>query len=1368
LCHDVADPKKCFESILGQLQQTQMIGTEQHKKCSTFEWSIGWCSVTLIDVGSSIIPFVHRPTDHLPSSLDQWNTITKDQVIEIHDKLQFKTSSVLEQLVIIAPATAIGYLISASSSNSVVSLPKDQQLLNSILAVRFGLAVAVTAGHAYQLCEVQDPLHNLVGIEISSVACCALFFMSGMGVSSSTNTNASVFRFLQRARRLWMYCVATLLLHCLFVGFSFGSTSRVVKFAAEIFIDWTATPNDDDIKQIAPSLWTVPYTIHCWFIMMVLTILERKTSASILCILLQLFSMHASDRLISFFVGALVAVISQELKCDVYLINWSRYVLAFIPWIVFWARPKTSGAYMYPFVFSLVLCAVQFVRQNVEFHSRKMSRTLTFCTLGLFSFSSTIQLKLISSAVATSPFWNFLMSSAVVIGSILLWNYVISKDFISKSSFQSIPIKTIIIICCCGKTNGHDMRAQVQLVFPQQHMQFPQYAEISTIVASECMYSKELQQQIFRGSVIERHQLCQKNMQSTIPTNISCSAWFSPAKNVHDLVTPTCTLYQAGKIELLLNVQFCVRDVLDSCAQTTSQGILIHVVPCEITTRRCNNLLATIEAVSDSLHHPTFHRFQPKFAEKRLDDFAVKITHPKNGTVFVLHQASIDFELTGANTPLLLNDRTIVCVDLRFNIYAKSAGNICTSLIYYYERKGRIIVNFEGVAVQNGLIYLLLCLEQHGFKKKKVCSKMETAIFANDNTYNPKFQSTSLTWKQLKARKEKNQKISSKVFMTFAYSKEYCKSAAVLGKSLSNVQSEYKLVVVIPLSSVKNGAVELVDIANLYNSVDRVVVVRDDIKNSTEHTLLHEFSNKVYCKLLALNFTEYDLVAVIDADSMILSSNIDLVFEANVQDFVGVGSSGIVPGSFFIVRPDPFLLFDIIRSLYSQNSYRLHEMGFLNVYFGAGSNIERERLPSTASCTAIGKERYEDCAAFDFSYCGIKPWETKNQTLLKCTSELTKKNLDHIWTRAVQDWKAIQHFDSQQNQTMRMAEAVLPSSSFDQTQTKTKCMTLLREKDTSRSVTFTVQLCAPRAVCVRTEKMSCSMENEGILEIEVQKATNSIGDQRIIIYCMTEKERQALTTLATHDALRKVSLSCGKIEHSFSVAPPMPSSFRFTDAQKYVSGDGGDGQMAMDKWEHSGKAQMRILNSVGLKPFHSVLEFGCGTLNLARHLLKYLSQNNEYHCIEPNNFLIESSIADSRPINVHNYNDFGALKPLPRTFDVIFAHSVLSHTGTRDWNHFFTSLVSHLSKNGVAIVSLCFCSPCEESPRLTQGDDLCEDSGDETWVYPYVSWWKHSTLSLMARKHGLHIRSRPDLRQIMIETSPADNHDWMSVTHRIM
>ena len=190
----------------------------------------------------------------------------------------------------------------------------SKSLQESIASVRFGLVALVVLGHAYQLCQVKDPWQPIIGIEMSSVACSCVFFMSGMGTASRTSTVDSC---IKRSRKLWITCGGMLPMATA-LSVTQLSPEIVVQTMGLNFVDWTATPTNRILKHVAPSLWSIPLTMQCWYIMVLLESLNRKTSAVLLTIVSSLVGLNASYYMISFFMGSLFVLVARDLKWDVY------------------------------------------------------------------------------------------------------------------------------------------------------------------------------------------------------------------------------------------------------------------------------------------------------------------------------------------------------------------------------------------------------------------------------------------------------------------------------------------------------------------------------------------------------------------------------------------------------------------------------------------------------------------------------------------------------------------------------------------------------------------------------------------------------------------------------------------------------------------------------------------------------------------------------------------------------------------------------------------------------------------------------------------------------------------------------------------
>jgi SAM-dependent methyltransferase len=737
-------------------------------------------------------------------------------------------------------------------------------------------------------------------------------------------------------------------------------------------------------------------------------------------------------------------------------------------------------------------------------------------------------------------------------------------------------------------------------------------------------------------------------------------------------------------------------------------------------------------------------------------------------------------------------------------------------------------------------------------------SKVQTVIFANSNAYNPTFYPNVLTWSELRQRRRvaalprilidepsSDEKTRASVYMAFAWTDDYVHSAAVLGLSLWKAESKFGLVIVVPSASVDSGDVSLQSLAALHGKpfVKRVVVLNNDgsdagaegptRKLTLRRAFLERFgqekAKRMYLKLLAFSFTEYAVVAVIDADSIALESAardgtdggplLDLVMAGldgySSSFFRGVGQ-GIMPGSLFVARPSLPVLSRMLMWLKTFASWRFNEMGFLNAMFGSGSCSSANcktapRLPESASCTPVTSPAIirDGCASFDFSFCGRKPW-SRDALQAGCAFALMSPNLNekfdlaHVWSSMVRQWQSLSAqvrgwwTQQQRKHTQQEGEGQgalmreIGIAIMDVTVQET-----LGKVDVVVNVRFDA-INSTRIVCARNRKiMACETIDGDFpwntnISLRVDAHRNRVGDavqQRVVVYCMRKAD---FDTHTVHDhalLLRLSAAACGKAEAPFgSLAAYKGETVDFLDAQVYVSGGIG---VAKRKWETSGRAQFEMLyRNIGLRPHHRVLEFGCGTLNLARFLLEFLLPGN-FVCVEPNEWLVESTLSTGNHSaellmlllkqrgSIHFRDDFrlddgqGGEPFSSRGFDVIFGHSVLSHAGERQMKQYFGSVSELLAEGGVAVASMCLCSPCNEVPRVfEEGGGVggtaataaaCRYSEDKEWIYPYVSWWRPSRVNSLAEVHGLEVQRRGDLREAVVGKSPADGHDWVTV-----
>jgi SAM-dependent methyltransferase len=109
-------------------------------------------------------------------------------------------------------------------------------------------------------------------------------------------------------------------------------------------------------------------------------------------------------------------------------------------------------------------------------------------------------------------------------------------------------------------------------------------------------------------------------------------------------------------------------------------------------------------------------------------------------------------------------------------------------------------------------------------------------------------------------------------------------------------------------------------------------------------------------------------------------------------------------------------------------------------------------------------------------------------------------------------------------------------------------------------------------------------------------------------------------------------------------------------------------------WEVIGALQLQFMRANGLKPEHTLLDVGCGSLRGGLHLVPYLNPGN-YFGIDINQSLLDAgyekeiiplNLADRLPrANLAAVGDFDAGPIFNRTFDYLLAVSVFTHL---NWN----------------------------------------------------------------------------------------------------
>jgi cyclopropane fatty-acyl-phospholipid synthase-like methyltransferase len=196
-----------------------------------------------------------------------------------------------------------------------------------------------------------------------------------------------------------------------------------------------------------------------------------------------------------------------------------------------------------------------------------------------------------------------------------------------------------------------------------------------------------------------------------------------------------------------------------------------------------------------------------------------------------------------------------------------------------------------------------------------------------------------------------------------------------------------------------------------------------------------------------------------------------------------------------------------------------------------------------------------------------------------------------------------------------------------------------------------------------------------------------------------------------------------------------------------------------------GKAQLELLLLEGLQENDYVLEIGFGALMTAIPIMSFL-ETGHYAGIDPNKWLMEASlqilenravVLEKQPIFLYNYDFDGS--SLMRTFDYIYAHSIMSHAAHWQLPLFLEKCAKVLKKGGKVLFSL----------RLTEINEYGNEGADrETqaneWVYPGVSFFHKETVIREASKWFSKVEHKKEFTKRLTEDSKGVYHDWFVLT----
>jgi len=179
---------------------------------------------------------------------------------------------------------------------------------------------------------------------------------------------------------------------------------------------------------------------------------------------------------------------------------------------------------------------------------------------------------------------------------------------------------------------------------------------------------------------------------------------------------------------------------------------------------------------------------------------------------------------------------------------------------------------------------------------------------------------------------------------------------------------------------------------------------------------------------------------------------------------------------------------------------------------------------------------------------------------------------------------------------------------------------------------------------------------------------------------------------------------------------------------------------------------LETLRAFGLDDARHVLEIGAGCLGLAAELCELLPRGG-YVGIEPNASVSWSGlqVGDRGDLfrrkrgRLLDRSDFDP-SAARRKFDLVFAHSVLSHGALSDPAKLLRNVGPHLAPGAPVVTSL----------RLGQ-----VTTAATSWTWPQAVAFSLSDLVSAAESEGFTVEHRPEIRERCVATLPRMFHDWV-------
>jgi len=189
-----------------------------------------------------------------------------------------------------------------------------------------------------------------------------------------------------------------------------------------------------------------------------------------------------------------------------------------------------------------------------------------------------------------------------------------------------------------------------------------------------------------------------------------------------------------------------------------------------------------------------------------------------------------------------------------------------------------------------------------------------------------------------------------------------------------------------------------------------------------------------------------------------------------------------------------------------------------------------------------------------------------------------------------------------------------------------------------------------------------------------------------------------------------------------------------------------------------GVAQLHCLQSIGLQPYHKVLEIGCGALVAGIPIMSYLKCGN-YYGVEPNKWLIDETlkVPENKEVVLSQCpyltfrDDFDSnVSHSGVPFDYILSHSIVSHVSIDQLDLFLKNSSKMLKPDGFLLFSAI----------LTNLNETIH----EKWEYPGSVFISRTRVSNAASKYFGKMEERLEMTKLILEAHSSSYHDWILMT----